>query len=157
MNTGLSRVRTILEAEGLGERLYELLESAHTAAEAAILLRVGVAEIAKSIVFRANLSGRAITVVGRGDRRVNIQRLGDHVGERVARADPEWVRQVTGYPIGGVSPVGQPPDVVVLIDGALVEFPWVYAAAGHPNAVFRVSPTELVRLSRGTVVDELCN
>lgn len=157
MNTGLSRVRTILEAEGLGERLYELLESAHTAAEAAILLRVGVAEIAKSIVFRANLSGRAITVVGRGDRRVNIQRLGDRVGERVARADPEWVRQVTGYPIGGVSPVGQPPDVVVLIDGALVEFPWVYAAAGHPNAVFRVSPTELVRLSRGTVVDELCN
>ncbi len=157
MNTGLSRVRTILEAEGLGERLYELLESAHTAAEAAILLRVGVAEIAKSIVFRANLSGRAITVVGRGDRRVNIQRLGDHVGEPVARADPEWVRQVTGYPIGGVSPVGQPPDVVVLIDGALVEFPWVYAAAGHPNAVFRVSPTELVRLSRGTVVDELCN
>lgn len=155
MNTGFSRVRTILETEGLGERVYELMNSAHTAAEAALALGVGVAEIAKCIVFRANLSNRAITVVGRGDRRVNLQRLGDHLGEPVERAEPEWVRQATGYPIGGVSSVGQPPDVVVLIDGALERFPWVYAAAGHPHAVFRVTPMELIRLSRGIVVNGL--
>lgn len=74
------------------------------------------------------------------------------LGETVERADPEWVRARTGYPIGGVPPVGQPQGVVVLLDQCLAEFPEVFAAAGHPRTAFGANLNELSAASAGAVV-----
>lgn len=152
MTSGVERVRAVLDQHGWGERIRILEESTHTAQQAADALGVSVAQIAKSIVFRASNTDRAIVVITRGDRRVDEKRLRQWLGEPVERAHPDWVRDQTGYPIGGVSPLGHGPEAVVVVDADLEQFPLVFAAAGHPQTIFAATPEELQHLSHGQVV-----
>jgi len=136
----------------LGER-FEVLEfdaSTRTSEEAAAAIGCTVAEIAKSLVFRAQ-SGRPVLVVASGADRVDEKKVAALVGERIGRADADFVREATGFAIGGVPPVGHKTTPVVLIDEALMRFNGVWAAAGTPNAVFRLTPADLVALTGGTV------
>ena len=124
--------------------------STRTAEEAAAAIGCTVAEIAKSLVFRS-ASGRSVLVVACGVNRVDEKKAAALIGEKIARADADFVREATGFAIGGVPPVGHATAPVVLIDESLMAFETIWAAAGTPNAVFRLTPAELVALTEGTV------
>jgi Cys-tRNA(Pro) deacylase len=136
----------------LGERfsVLEFEASTRTAEDAAAAIGCTVAQIAKSLVFRAE-SGRPVLVVASGQHRVDEKAVARLAGERIARADADFVRQATGFAIGGVPPVGHATTSIVLIDETLSAFDEIWAAAGTPNAVFRLTPADLVELTGGTV------
>lgn len=149
---GFRRVATLLAALGHAHAPVFLEVAARTAQEAADALGVGVGQIAKSVVFRRKADGAAVLVVTSGDRRVDEHKVAALVGA-VGRADAEFVKAATGFTIGGVSPVGHPTKPVLLIDRELFRFDEIWAAAGHPNGVFRLSPQSLVRLTAAPVED----
>jgi prolyl-tRNA editing enzyme YbaK/EbsC (Cys-tRNA(Pro) deacylase) len=129
----------------------ELPHSTRTAAEAAAAVGCEVAAIAKSLVFRTD-AGRSVLVITSGANRVDEARVGELLGEPIGRADPEFVRDATGFAIGGVPPVGHAVEPAVFIDEDLLALPEVWAAAGTPNAVFRLTPAQLVELTGGRVL-----
>ena len=131
---------------------YEVLEfdaSTRTAADAAAAIGCTVAQIAKSLVFRAEASGRAVLVVASGVNRVDEAKVAAILGEKIGRADADFVRAKTGFAIGGVPPVGHSEPSPTLIDEALFAFAEIWAAAGTPNAVFRLRPADLLQLTGG--------
>ena len=145
------RVQEALGALGLGHEVVDLGQSARTAADAAGAVGCRVDQIAKSLVFRLRESGRALLVVTSGAHRVNESRVAALVGETLDRADPDFVRAETGFAIGGVAPIGHLKPVVTLIDEHLLTFEDIWAAAGHPNMVFRLRPADLVTMTGGRV------
>jgi Cys-tRNA(Pro) deacylase len=131
---------------------YQVLEfdaGTRTAAEAAAAIGCTAAEIAKSLIFRAEPSGRAVLVIASGAKRVDERKLGEIVGEKIVRADADFVRDKTGFAIGGVPPIGHAEPLLTLIDESLSAFETIWAAAGTPNAVFRLTPADLLRLTGG--------
>ena len=134
----------------LGERfaVLEFDASTRTSEDAAAAIGCTVAQIAKSLVFRAE-SGCPVLVVASGAHRVDEKRIAALVGERIGRADADFVREATGFAIGGVPPVGHKTAPVVLLDEALMALPEIWAAAGTPNAVFRLTPADLMELTGG--------
>ena len=137
------RVSAILESLGHSGEVTMLADSARTAAEAAAALGCSVAEIAKSIVFRRRSDDAAVVVITSGDNRVDGAKVAALAGA-VGKADADFVREATGYAIGGVSPVGHPEATVLLVDRDLFRFETIWAAAGHPHAVFPLTPAQLV-------------
>src|SRR5262245_42529290 len=118
---------------------FEVLEfevSTHTAQEAAAAVGCSLAEIAKSLIFKA-ADGRSVLVIASGANRVDEKKVRTLLGQKIERADPDFVRRSTGYVIGGVPPVGHASPSIVLIDSDLERFALVWAAGGTPNAVFR--------------------
>ena len=144
------RVQALLRQAGTDCTVVMLAATARSAAEAAAAIGCTVAQIAKSLVFRS-ASGRAVLVIASGTNRVDEHKLAAALGEKIAKADADFVRDRTGYAIGGVAPVGQPPGIRILIDADLAKYDAIWAAAGHPHAVFRLTPAELARLTGGTV------
>jgi prolyl-tRNA editing enzyme YbaK/EbsC (Cys-tRNA(Pro) deacylase)/predicted Fe-S protein YdhL (DUF1289 family) len=137
-----------------------LSDAARTAQQAADALGVGVGQIAKSIVFRRKSDDAAVLVVTSGDQRVDEKKLEALVctdGKRLGRADAEFVKAKTGFSIGGVSPLAHATQVVLLIDQSLFRFDQIWAAAGHPNAVFQLAPAELEWMTGAPVVDVAVN
>ena len=131
----------------------EFEESTRTAADAATAIGCTVAQIAKSMIFRAAESDRPVLVITSGSVRVDAKKVADILGENVKRASPEFVRDNTGYAIGGVPPVAHRVEPIVLIDETLFKLEFLWAAAGTPNAVFRLLPDDLSRLTAGVVAD----
>jgi prolyl-tRNA editing enzyme YbaK/EbsC (Cys-tRNA(Pro) deacylase) len=126
--------------------------AARTSQEAADALGLALGQIAKSVIFRRKADDAAVLVVTSGDRRVDEKKVAAQVGA-LARADADFVKARTGFSIGGVSPVGHASPCVTLIDRELFRFDEIWAAAGHPNGVFRLSPAQLERLTGAPVVD----
>ena len=126
--------------------------AARTCQEAADALNVSVGQIAKSVIFRRKNDDAAVLVITSGDKRVDEKKVAAIVGA-IGRADAEFVKRATGFTIGGVSPVGQATPPVSLIDRELFRFDEIWAAAGHPNGVFRLSPDQLVALTSAPVAD----
>jgi prolyl-tRNA editing enzyme YbaK/EbsC (Cys-tRNA(Pro) deacylase) len=141
-----------LKALGVANQVVELPASTRSAAEAAHAIGCRVEQIAKSLVFRGLSTDRPVLVIVSGANRVNEERLGEFIGEVVAKADADYVRQRTGYAIGGVPPVGHVESLVCLIDEDLLQYDAIWAAAGTPRAVFRLTPGELQRITEGQVV-----
>ena len=131
----------------------EFEESTRTAADAAAAIGCTVAQIAKSMIFRAAESERPVLVITSGSVRVDAKKVANVLGEKVKRASPEFVRDNTGYAIGGVPPVAHRVEPIVLIDETLFNLECLWAAAGTPNAVFRLLPEDLSRLTAGVVAD----
>ncbi|HET9596290.1 MAG TPA: YbaK/EbsC family protein, partial [Anaeromyxobacteraceae bacterium] len=121
--------------------------------EAAAAVGCSVAQIVKSLVFRATRSDRLVLALASGTNRVSEAKLEARLGEPVRRADAAFVRERTGFAIGGVPPLGHAAPGVVLVDRDLLAFDVVWAAAGTPHAVFQVAPPDLVRAAGGEVVD----
>lgn len=148
------RVQDALAACGLDCRIVEHEASSRTSADAAALLGCSVAQIAKSLVFRrVDAGGGAVLVIASGGNRVDEAKVAAIVGSPVARPDAAYVREVTGYAIGGIPPLGHASPMPVLVDEDLLRHPVVYAAGGTPNALFPVAPADLVRASGGRVAD----
>jgi prolyl-tRNA editing enzyme YbaK/EbsC (Cys-tRNA(Pro) deacylase) len=144
----VDRVVRALAAAGLDVEVVEIAEGAPTAAAAAAGLGVDIGRIANSLVFTAD--GEPLLVMTSGANRVDTAAVGARLGKTVKRADPETVRRATGFPIGGVAPVGFPAPVRVLVDEDLLAYDTVWAAAGTPHTVFETTPADLVRVTGGT-------
>lgn len=153
---GVQKVADLLQAKGHPHAPIMLSDAARTAQQAADALGVMVGQIAKSIVFRRKSDDAAVLVVTSGDQRVDEKKAEALVctdGTRLSRADAEFVKATTGFSIGGVSPLAHASQVVLLIDQSLFRFDEIWAAAGHPNAVFQLAPSDLEWMTGAPVVD----
>jgi prolyl-tRNA editing enzyme YbaK/EbsC (Cys-tRNA(Pro) deacylase) len=148
----VARVRGALAALGLADRVVALPGSARMSAEAARQVGCHVDQIAKSLVFKGRRSQRALLVVACGGKRVDERKIAAVVAEPIEKADAEFVRARTGFAIGGVAPVGHLAPLTTLIDEDLLRWDELWAAAGHPHAVFKLSASELIRMTGGEVV-----
>ena len=144
------RVRAALEAAGHPDTIVAVPETARTASGAAEAVGCTVAQIAKSIVFRA-ADGRPVLVITSGVNRVDPARVALVLGVAIGRADAEWVRAATGFAIGGVAPVGHLTPPLVLLDEDLLLLDPVWAAAGAPHLVFRTTAEALCQISGARV------
>jgi len=149
---GALRVAAKLAELGHPHEVVMLPVTGRTAADAASALGVELGQIAKSIVFRRKSDDAAVLVVTSGDLRVDLEKASALVGT-LGRADADFVKASTGFSIGGVSPVAHTTESVILIDAELFRFGQIWAAAGHPYAVFPLSPDELVQLTGAPVAD----
>lgn len=153
MSRAPERVRAALAAAGVDVELRRYPEGTHTAAQAAAAVGVAVGQIVKSLVFARPRSGRPLLVLTSGANRVDEERLARLAGEPVARADADAVRAATGFSIGGVGPVGHPAPLETIVDGGLLAYDEVWAAAGTPRDVFGIAPAELVRATGARVAE----
>ena len=149
----VERVRNALRAAGVADTIVELPGAARTARAAAAFLGCDVGQIANSLVFRAERSGGAVLVMSSGARRVDTGRLAALIGEPVGKADAAFVRERTGFTIGGVAPVGHATSLDAYVERSLAAYGEIWAAAGHPHTVFRLSYDELVRITGGRPVE----
>ncbi|MFI0445043.1 YbaK/EbsC family protein [Actinomadura sp. 6N118] len=148
MHPNAERVTSALRASGATGEVIELPESAPTAQAAADQLGCEIGAIANSLIFNAD--GAPLLVLTSGAHRVDTARVAALVGaEKVKRATPEFVREATGQPIGGVAPVGHPAPVRTLVDVWLQKYDQVWAAGGHPHTVFPTTFDELLRITGG--------
>ena len=151
LSASAQKVQDALAARGLALTVVELPQSTRTAAEAALAVGCAVGQIVKSIIFRAAKSNRPVLVITSGANRVSEKAVAALLGEPLARADADFVRARTGFVIGGVPPIGHVEPPVTFIDEDLLAYAEIWAAAGTPNAVFRLTPTDLLALTTGTV------
>ncbi len=147
----VERVRAALAAAGHPDTITVFPAGTRTAADAAAAVGCTVAQIAKSIVFRAGM--RAAVVITSGANRVDQVKASAALGVPLGRADADWVRQTTGFAIGGVAPLGHVTAPLLLLDEDLLALDPIWAAAGSPNHVFRTSAAELLRITGATAAD----
>ncbi|HEX9617804.1 MAG TPA: YbaK/EbsC family protein [Anaerolineales bacterium] len=147
------KVQAALDALGLSLQVVALPASTRTAAEAALAVGCQVGQIAKSIVFRAEPTDRPVLVIASGSNRVNEKKIAALLAEPLEKADADFVRQRTGFVIGGVPPLGHSEPLETFIDEDLLQYEEIWAAAGTPHAVFRLIPADLVMMTGGRVVD----
>lgn len=146
------KVQQILNAYGLQLEVVELPTSTRTAQEAAQAIGCLVGQIAKSIIFQSLKSHQPVLVIASGSNRVSEKVIEGLIGESVGKADADFVRQHTGFVIGGVPPVGHTEQLRTFIDLDLLSYPEIWAAAGTPQAVFRLTPDDLIRITDGKVI-----
>lgn len=144
----VQRVRKALDEAGLQTAIVELPGAARTAKAAADFLGCDVGQIANSLVFRLQ-SGAPLLVMSSGAKRVDLDRLAALAGEPVGKADAEFVRRTTGFAIGGVAPVGHAEPLRTFVEESLAAHRELWAAAGHPHTVFRLTYADLLRITRG--------
>ena len=152
----VQRVAAVLQAKGHPHAPVMLDDAARTAQQAADALGVALGQIAKSIVFRRKSDDAAVLVITSGDQRVDEKKVEALVcldGKRLGRADAEFVKSKTGFSIGGVSPLAHARSVLTLIDLSLLRFDEVWAAAGHPHAVFKLTALQLETMTGAPLVD----
>ena len=153
LSDSVLRVQSFLAEHGLNTDVRILSSSTRTAAEAADSLDCEIAQIAKSLVFKDGETGSAVLVIASGANRVSADKVRQATGIALEKADAGFVRQHTGYAIGGVPPVAHAGDLHTLLDPDLRVFQTIWAAAGSPHAVFRITPDDLERLSGGAWVE----
>ena len=144
------RVQAVLGPE---HQVLEFDAGTRTAADAAAAVGCEVAQIAKSLIFKTAQTGRAVLIIASGVDRVDEKKVAALVGEKIVRADADFVRESTGFAIGGVPPVGHKTPPITLIDAAVMRLDTIWSAAGTPNAVFQTTPARLAELTGGRVVE----
>ncbi len=152
LSPAAQRFQMLLREAGSSAEVVQFSETARSAAEAAAAIGCEVAQIAKSVIFRA-ADDHPVLVVASGPNRVDEKKVAAALGQKIGRADADYVRRTTGYAIGGVAPIGHSTPPHVFIDRDLGRHASVWAAAGHPHAVFETTAAELERLTGGVVLD----
>ena len=152
LSPSAKRVQSALDALGLPLEVLELPASTRTAVEAADAVGCELGQIVKSLVFKAKRSRQPILVLTSGANRVNEKRIAALIGEPLGKANADFVRENTGFAIGGVPPVGHIQPLKTFIDEDLLAYKQVWAAAGTPHALFRLNPADLERMTNGQVV-----
>jgi prolyl-tRNA editing enzyme YbaK/EbsC (Cys-tRNA(Pro) deacylase) len=151
LGASVDRVRAALAAHGHPDSIVAVPETARTAEGAAEAVGCDVAQIAKSIIFRTDSEAgpRAVLIITSGANRVDPALVEAALGVRLRRADAAFVREATGFAIGGVAPVGHLTPPLTLVDEDLLKLDPIWAAAGSPSLVFRTTAADLLRLSGG--------
>ncbi|MCR4433678.1 MAG: YbaK/EbsC family protein [Caldiserica bacterium] len=152
LSPSAEKVQNSLYEAGYNYQVIELSQTTRSAQEAAQAVGCQVGQIVKSLIFRAKESNRAILVVASGQNRVNEARIASHLGEPIEKADAEFVKEKTGFTIGGVPPLGHKVRLETFVDEDLLKYDVVWAAAGTPYAVFALSPSDLVKMTGGKVI-----
>ena len=147
------RVKEVLEDQGIDFEIRILDEAVRTAKLAADALGCAVGQIANSLIFRDRNADRAVLVMCAGDRRVDPDKIRRHSGIELGKADAAFVRAKTGFAIGGVPPVAHSESLLCLLDTSLRRHAHIWAAAGTPESVFRMSPDQLQRITGGEWLD----
>jgi prolyl-tRNA editing enzyme YbaK/EbsC (Cys-tRNA(Pro) deacylase) len=146
------RVQDVLTARGFACQVIEFAQSTRTSQDAADRAGCSLGQITKSLIFKAKDSGKAILVLTSGANRVDEKRLGELAGEPVTRPDADFVRNTTGFAIGGVPPLGHATPMETYLDEDLMQYPTIWAAAGTANAIFELTPQQLEQMTGGAVV-----
>ncbi|MDX2006621.1 MAG: YbaK/EbsC family protein [Meiothermus sp.] len=147
------RVRDVLTERGFGHlEVLELSQSTRTAQEAAEAVGCALGQIVKSLIFRGASSGRPYLLLVSGSNRVDVHGVELQLGERLEKPNADYVREVTGFAIGGVPPVGHVTALEALLDPDLMGYAQVYAAAGTPLSLFGLTPQELQILTGGRIM-----
>jgi Cys-tRNA(Pro) deacylase len=151
LSPSAQKVQEALRDLGFDLTVIEHAESTRTAQEAAERVGVTLGQIVKSLIFKGKSSGKPILVLTSGANRVDEKRIKAYAGEKIGRADPDFVRGVTGYAIGGVPPIAHLQPMETYIDEDLMQYDLIWAAAGTPNAVFELTPEDLQKMTNGRV------
>lgn len=128
-------------------------QTTRTAADAAIAVKCGIGQIAKSIVFKTKTTQKPVLVIASGINRISEGKIAKILKEGVEKADADFVLEKTGYTIGGVPPAGHKELLLTFIDEDLLKFQEIWAAAGSAHAVFKLTPEELIKISKGQIID----
>jgi prolyl-tRNA editing enzyme YbaK/EbsC (Cys-tRNA(Pro) deacylase) len=152
LSESAKRVQRALDNYELDFQVQELPGSTRTASEAAHAVGCEVGQIAKSLVFRFTQSAKPLLVIASGANRVDVALLGRDLGEAIEIAKADYVRVSTGFAIGGVPPLGHSSPIRTLIDQEIFRFEVIWAAAGTPHAVFKLTPDELRRITGGEIM-----
>mgnify|MGYP001326393411 CR=1 FL=1 len=148
----VKRVEKTIKKFDQNLEVIELSSSARTAIDAAKLLKCEVGAIVKSLLFKAD--NNFVLCLVSGDKRCSLNKLKKIINtQNVSMATPEEVKQTTGFTIGGVSPVGHIKELKIYIDSSLSRFKEIFAAAGHPNCIFKINYESLIGLSNGEKKD----
>jgi len=148
----VQKVQDALKALGFSNQVLELQTTTRTSTDAAQAVGCRVEQIAKSIVFRGKQTDKPILVITSGPNRVNEKRIEESISEPLGKADADYVRKRTGFVIGGVPPIAHLEKPEIFIDEDLVKYEEIWAAAGSPNAVFKLTPSELIKMTAGRVM-----
>jgi len=152
LSSSAKKIQQALQALGLSLQVVEMPASTRTANDAAAAAGCQVGQIVKSLVFKKLNSGTALLITASGANRVSESLIAEIINEPIGKADAEFVRLQTGFVIGGVPPIGHTQPIETLIDQDLFQFTDIWAAAGTPNAIFRLTPADLQRMTGGKVV-----
>ncbi|MEA3441618.1 MAG: YbaK/EbsC family protein [Chloroflexota bacterium] len=147
------KVQNALNQHGLSINVVELPVSTRTAVEAAQAIGCQVDQIVKSLIFNAKRTNRPVLVLASGANRVDERKVEALIHEPLGKADADYVINVSGFRIGGVPPIGHISHLETFIDEDLLQNDSVWAAAGTPHAVFRITPANLLKITNGRVVD----
>ena len=152
ISSSAQKVQEALKDHGVDCQVIEMKHTTRSAQDAADAVGCQVGQIAKSIIFTGKKSNQPILVIASGPNRVNEKAISRYISEPLSMAKVEFVREHTGFAIGGVPPVGHPKPLKTFIDEDLLKFDEIWAAAGTPNAVFKLTPEELKKITSGKVV-----
>lgn len=147
----INLLRRFLVKEGFETK--EFSESTRTSAEAAKEIGCSVSQIAKSLIFRGEETGEPILVIASGSNKVNEKKVEKEAGEKIAKADAEFVKRETGFSIGSVPPIIQGRKIKTFIDRDLKKQKTIWAAAGTGNSVFSLTPEQLANITKGKAID----
>src|SRR5699024_1616677 len=143
----------VLTNHGCEFEIQELPDSAHSAQDAANAIGCRVPQIAKSILFKTSESKNPILAIASGSNRIDVKKVATHLNQPIETADARYVKEHTGFSIGGVSPVGLKAAMPIFIDEDLLAFDEIWAAAGTPHAVVKVKSDTLPALTQGKVIN----
>ena len=152
LKSSAQKVQEALQGHGLACEVVQMQDTTRSAQDAARAVGCEVGQIVKSLVFKGKQSLQPVLVVTSGANRVNEKTIGKELAETIKMADPEFVRDVTGFAIGGVPPVGHRQALKIFIDEDLLQYEEIWAAAGTPHAVFKLTPEDLKTITGGKVI-----
>jgi Cys-tRNA(Pro) deacylase len=152
LKSSAQKVQDALQSLGLPCEVVQMQAATRTAQDAAQAVGCEVGQIVKSLLFKSQQSQQPILVVASGANRVNEKVLGQQISEPVKMANAEFVREMTGFAIGGVPPIGLRHPLMIFIDEDLLQYEEIWAAAGTPHAVFKLTPDDLKLITNGTVI-----
>lgn len=147
------KVQNVLNQFGFELNVIEFSDSTRTSQDAANTIGCIVNQIAKSLIFKGKTSKKPILIIASGPNRVNEKTIKQYVGENLQRADADFVLEHTGFAIGGIPPIGHKNQITTFIDEDLMKYDEIWAAAGTPNAVFKLTPNILAEITKGSIVN----
>lgn len=151
LSPSAQKIQDALNSLGYSFTVIESEQHTRTAQQAADAVGCTLGQIVKSLIFKGQTTGKPILVLTSGSNRVDETRISAYAGEPIGRADPEFVRAVTGFAIGGVPPIAHNEKMGTYLDEDLMQYEFIWAAAGTPNAVFKLTPSDLKTLTSGQV------
>lgn len=152
LSPSAQKIQDLLNSLGYEYQVIEHAESTRTAQEAAERAGCDLGQIVKSLIFRGKTSGKPILVLTSGANRVDEKRISEYAGESIGRADADFVREVTGFAIGGIPPIGHAQKMETYLDEDFLQYSLIWAAAGTPNAIFELKTEDLQKMTDGRVL-----
>jgi len=152
LNKNAKIIQEMLLAKCVETKVIEISDSTRSAEEAAKAIGCSVGQIVKSLIFCTVNTRRPILVLASGSNRVNEKIIAQYVGEEITKATADFTKEVTGFAIGGIPPIGHKQNIPTYIDEDLMRYQEVWAAAGTPHAIFNLNPVQLTNLTSGKVI-----